>query len=146
MSSSVILIALLKSYYRFVFLLMLIRHYFQLFVLNQANERRNMFTLQQLNTIDRVYFHVFEASPLSVTLKSKNTRHFWKVNIEGNKTVLYHSHQGDGNYHVQCMVKGLDSAIKKVKEHDHFQLRHRKKEDNDYDYIPLLTDSDYFVF
>ena len=109
-------------------------------------ERRSMFTLEQLNTIDRAYFHVFEASPFSVTLKSKNTRHYWKVNIEGNKTVLYHSHQGDGNYHVQCNVRNLESAMIKVKKHDTYQLRYRKKENNDYDYIPLLDNSDYFVF
>ena len=105
-----------------------------------------MFTLEQLNTIDRAYFHVFEASPFSVTLKSKNTRHYWKVNVEGNRTVLYHSHQGDGNYHVQCNVRNLASAMIKVKKHDEYQLTYRKKENNDYDYIPLLDNSDYFVF
>ncbi len=105
-----------------------------------------MFTQSHLNTIDRAYFHVFEASPISVTLKSKNTRHFWKVRIEKKHIVLYHSHQGDGNYHVQCNVLNLASAMKKIKQHDRYQLKHRKPEDNDYDYIPLLLDSEYFVF
>ncbi len=105
-----------------------------------------MFTLQQLNTIDRAYFHVFESSPISVSLKSKNTCHFWKVRIEGKDIILYHSHQGDANYHVQCKVKNLASAMNKIKKHDRYQLSNRKPEDNDYDYIPLLSDSEYFVF
>lgn len=105
-----------------------------------------MFTLQQLNTIDRAYFHVFESSPISVTLKSKNTRHFWKVKVEGKKIILYHSHQGDGNYHVQCRVNSLESATCRIKKHDQYQLTHRKPENNDYDYVPLLPDSEYFVY
>ena len=106
-----------------------------------------MFTLQQLNTIDRAYFHVFESSPISVTLKSKNTRHYWKVRIEGKNTVLDHSHQGDGNYHIQKKnVKSLEAAMNAAKKHDQYQLTHRKPEDNDYDYVPLLSDSEYFVF
>ena len=49
-----------------------------------------MFTTKQLKSIDRSYFHVFDASPICVTLKSKNTRHYWKVSNEGTEVVLYH--------------------------------------------------------
>lgn len=106
-----------------------------------------MFSMQQLNTIDRSYFSVYKATPFEVVLKSKNTRHFWKLLPASKKGyTLYHSHQGDANYHVQCNTPSLQSAINTIKKHDSYQLKFRAKEDNDYDYIPLLPDSYYFIF
>ncbi len=105
-----------------------------------------MFTKAELNALDRRYFHVYEATPTVVTLKSKNTRHFWKVNVEGKAITLYHSHQGDGNYHVQCHTYDLESAVLVIKDHDRYQLSNRKKEDNDYDFMPLLSNAEYFAF
>lgn len=107
-----------------------------------------MFTQRQLNTIDRNYFIVFEASPYQVIIKSKNTRHFWKIRSEDDKQkiIIYHSHQGDCNYHFHYSVGSLEKAIHEIKNHDIFQIKHRAKEDNDYDYIPLLPDSEYFIY
>jgi len=106
-----------------------------------------MFSAHELNTIDRCYFSVYKATPIEVVLKSKNTRHFWKLLPASKKGyTLYHSHQGDGNYHVQCNSSSLQSAISTIKKHDSYQLTHRKPENNDFDYVPLLPDSYYFIF
>ena len=43
-------------------------------------------------------------------------------------------------------VGSLEKAIHEIKNHDIFQIKHRAKEDNDYDYIPLLPDSEYFIY
>ena len=105
-----------------------------------------MFTQKQLNSVDRGYFAVFMASPFEVKVKSKNTRHYWRILDNGKSCTILHSHQGDSNYHDHARANSLTSALNSIKKHDTYQLTHRKPEDNDYDYIPLLPDSEYFVF
>ncbi len=104
-----------------------------------------MFTQQQLNNIDRRYFTVFEASPYFVTVKSKNTRHFWRIHYGQKSCTIFHSHQGDGNYHEHGKGRNLESCLKKIQNHDDYQLKHRRPEDNDFDYFVPLPDSEYFV-
>lgn len=107
-----------------------------------------MFSLQQLNSIDRKYFMVFESAPYLLVLKSKNTRHYWRIQPTGkkNQCSIYHSHCGDCNYHFQCNSKDLEESLKTIREHDKYQLTHRRPENNYLDYTPLLPDSEYFVF
>ena len=104
-----------------------------------------MFTQQQLNSIDRKYFIVFEASPYFVTVKSRNTRHFWRIHYGNKSCTIFHSHQGDGNYHEHGKGSCLAACLTKIQKHDTYQLKHRKLEDNDFDYLPSLPDSEYFV-
>lgn len=106
----------------------------------------NSFTPSQLRNLNRNYFIVYEASPFLIILKSKSTSHFWRIFPDKNHYSLLHSHQGDCNYHFQCNCKSLEVAIKKIRQHDRYQLTYRCKENNDFDYIPCLPDEEYFVF
>ena len=105
-----------------------------------------MYSAKQLNSIDRGYFAVFTATPYEVKVKSKNTRHYWWILDNGKNCIIYHSHQGDCNYHEHEKKKDLTSALQSIRNHDKYQLKHRKPENNDFDYIPLLPDSEYFFF
>lgn len=107
----------------------------------------DLFTSKDYLAIDRTYFFVFQETSYCIIVKSKNTSHFWKlIPSAKSKIEIYHSHQGNGNYHKHDIADSLSSSYSKIKAHDHYQLTMRRKEFNDYDYIPLLSNEDYFIF
>jgi len=105
-----------------------------------------MFNANDYSAIDRTYFFVFQEAAYCIIIKSKSTSHFWKlVPSTKNNIEIYHSHQGNGNYHLQCIADGLNESYGIIMAHDRYQLSKRKKEYNDFDYIPLGKNEDYFV-
>lgn len=90
-----------------------------------------MISSKQLNSIDRRYFNVLEANSGFVILQSKNTQHFWYIKTTDNqseKVSILHSHFGNNSYHHHDSANNLQSAIKKIKSHDAYQIKHRKPE------------------
>jgi hypothetical protein len=73
-----------------------------------------LFSPKEISSIDRSYFNIVQANSLSVTLQSKNTKHYWHILHQE-----YHSHKSQPN---------LKKALQEIKNHDAFQLNIRDKE------------------
>lgn len=88
-----------------------------------------MFSQQQLSSIDRNYFDVIIADPYDVTLRSKNTGHYWYLHNTGvpaeDSCLLYHKHQSFHPYHQQRRETHFRSAIKTIRSHDDYQINVR---------------------
>ena len=90
-----------------------------------------MFSPKELN-IDTDYFEIIGYSSFCVTLKSRNTGHYWHIqNVDGKNyrsCKVYHRHKSSGEYHLHGHVGTLRKCISDIKSHDQFQLNGRKKE------------------
>lgn len=91
-----------------------------------------MFTTKELQSIDRSYFNVIQANYISVTLQSKNTKHFWHILHEeypNFKTCqISHKHNYSDSYHKHRNQPTLKKAIEEIKSHDDYQLNVRVKQ------------------
>lgn len=89
-----------------------------------------MFTMEELQAIDRNYFTVIVADAYDVTLITKCTQHVWYIrNVEltnRNLCLVYHKHNISHSYHSHSRSSTLRKAIKDIKSHDEFQLNGRK--------------------
>ena len=106
--------------------------------------KKKFFSMNEIAAIDSGYFYIISDGPYEVRLKSKNTRHFWIITVRDNHVLIFHSHLGDGPYHQHGKASRLETAVRSIVAHDKFQLKKRKKENNDFDYIPPLGDDEYF--
>ena len=97
---------------------------------------KDMFTMKELRQIDSTYFNIINAGCYSVTLQSKNTRHYWHILYQKYKTLascsIQHKHQRSSAFHEQCSAPTLKDALDKIQEHDNYHLSVRcagKKKD-----------------
>lgn len=88
-----------------------------------------MFSKEEL-IIDSKYFDIIELSSFCVTLRSKNTGHYWHIeNADGNNyrsCKIYHRHNTSDPYHLHGHAATFAGCISAIKEHDRFQLSGRK--------------------
>ena len=89
----------------------------------------DMFSKEELK-IDSNYFDIIELSSFCVTLRSKNTGHYWHIeNADGNNyrsCKIYHRHNTSDSYHLHGHAATFSGCISAIKEHDRFQLSGRK--------------------
>ena len=85
-----------------------------------------MFSSKDIDSIDKEYFEVKEASYGCIVLQSRNTGHLWCVTGSGigNGVTLRHKHKWADTWHPQSFyMKGrhnLAGAIKAIQAHDEF--------------------------
>ena len=89
-----------------------------------------MFTRKELN-IDSHYFEIIGCTGFCVTIRSRNTGHYWHiVNADGRNyrsCKIYHRHKSQGEYHLHGHAGTLAKCIADIKSHDIFQLNGRKR-------------------
>lgn len=95
-----------------------------------------MFTNEELNKIDRRYFNVIQATCYSVTLQSKNTKHYWHILHEEYSSFktcqIEHKHNYSDSYHKHRNQPTLAEAIKEIQSHDCYQINVRNKKKKAY--------------
>lgn len=87
-----------------------------------------MFSSKDLQSIDRSYFTVTQASKFAVTVQSNNTGHYWHIEpyeyAPGKLTcTIYHNHHRGYDFHVHGHGATLKICLEKIKSHDEYQLR-----------------------
>ena len=91
----------------------------------------DMYTQQELDSIDRKYFNIILMNEHDVTLMSKNTHHMWQLHSvelpDGELTVIFHKHRPCDQYHTHSRSTSLRRAIRDIKSHDTFQLNGRRR-------------------
>jgi hypothetical protein len=90
-----------------------------------------MISKTELKAIDSQYFNVIQEGCFAVYLQSKNTKHFWGIQVEEfppffRHFKIYHKHNSHNDYHRHRDAKSLSVAIDQIKSHDTFQLNGRK--------------------
>lgn len=85
-----------------------------------------MFITKELKNIDRTYFHIIHAGCYSITLQSKNTKHYWHILQQEyplfTSCKIWHKHKQTAPFHEQGNVPTLKQAMDKIREHDHYHL------------------------
>ena len=89
-----------------------------------------MFNSEEINALDRSYFDVIDSNEYDVTIKSRNTGHYWYRHNpeypESGTIILFHRHNGNLPYHFQRHEKNLRAAVRYIRRHDRFQMNGRK--------------------
>jgi len=84
-----------------------------------------MFSKNEL-AIDSKYFDIIDVSAFCVTLRSKNTGHYWHIeNADGanyRSCNIFHRHNESDSYHLHGHSGTFNQCIIQIKEHDRFQL------------------------
>lgn len=87
-----------------------------------------MFDAKELDSLDPNYFTIIYKEHFDVTIRSKNTRHFWSLHSpdcpEGI-VVIFHSHHAEP-YHMHGRTRTLRQAVRGIKRHDKWQMNDRK--------------------
>lgn len=90
-----------------------------------------MITKEELREVDGSYFEVLQAGGFAVTLRSKNTGHYWHLLEREYPTfrhfAVYHKHNASDGYHAQGIAHDLAAAVSGIRLHDEFQLGGRRK-------------------
>ncbi len=93
-----------------------------------------MISKTELKAIDNLYFVVLQMGCYTIYVQSKNTKHFWGIQLEEFPTFrhfkIYHKHNSHDEYHRHRDARSLSIAIDQIKSHDAFQLSGRKPERN----------------
>lgn len=91
-----------------------------------------MFSRQELLLFDDNYFSIISCNNKKVIIKSKNTKHCWaivpQVTDTGKTFKIWHTHFQKRPFHDHANAKTVVSAIKKIKQHDDYQIHIRKTE------------------
>jgi hypothetical protein len=89
-----------------------------------------MITKTELKSVDTQYFDVLQMGCFAIFVQSKNTKHFWTIQVEEYPTFrhfkIYHKHNSHNEYHRHNDARSLTMAIEHIKSHDAFQLNGRK--------------------
>lgn len=89
-----------------------------------------MITKKELKSIDPRYFNIISTNCFAIYVQSKNTKHFWGIQLEEYPTFrhfkIYHKHNSYDQYHRHRDARNLNAAIQHIKDHDAFQLNGRK--------------------
>ena len=99
-----------------------------------------MFSETQINGINPKRFKIITANSCNIMLQSKRTGHFWQIRSspepEKRSCVVFHKHRRNDPYHCHCKADNLYHALAKIRSHDAWQLKGRKKarkKDEDWD-------------
>lgn len=91
-----------------------------------------LFTIKDIQSIDRNYFNVLQESCYAVTLQSKNTKHYWHITHQAyshfSSCIIEHKHHYSDSYHPHRNQKNLKAAMVAIKSHDDFQINVRDKQ------------------
>lgn len=86
-----------------------------------------MFSSCEQNSLDFSYFIPKSINSDEICIRSKNSRHFWKLisidNHQNAKVRIEHAHKARDSYHFQENAATIASAIKKIKKHDIFVMK-----------------------
>jgi hypothetical protein len=85
-----------------------------------------MFSTEELGCLDPNYFVIIVKNPYDVTIKSKNTGHYWYLHNPEYPTessvVVYHKHRYSQPFHMHQRARSLRQAVKSIKSHDRWQM------------------------
>ena len=88
-----------------------------------------MFDMKELEALDTTYFSVLYKDPFDITIRSKNTGHFWTLHSpdcpENNVVVIFHSHHAEP-FHIHGRTRTLRQAVRGIKRHDKWQMNGRR--------------------
>ena len=88
-----------------------------------------MFEMKELELLDPKYFTIIYRDIFDVTIRSKNTGHYWSLHSpespKNNVVVIFHSHRAEP-YHLHGRTHTLRQAIRNIKRHDRWQMNGRK--------------------
>lgn len=88
-----------------------------------------MYSDTDLAVILNGYFIVLSLQVDSCILKSKNTRHSWKIQqSDDGYYILLHKHNDYDKFHFQRGCASIEDSILEIVEHDEYQLRGRRHE------------------
>lgn len=89
-----------------------------------------MISKTEFKSVDTQYFNVLQMGCFGIYVQSKNTKHFWAIQVEEYPTFrhfkIYNKHNSSDKYHRHRDARNLSVAIKQIKNHDAFQLDGRK--------------------
>ena len=87
-----------------------------------------MLTRLEKKLVKNRYFTVINDEHKFIEVKSNNTGHIWMIfrkALESNRpVVLYHKHTMDEWYHEQYRSWTVEDAVKEIKRHDAYVVRH----------------------
>lgn len=90
-----------------------------------------MIAKEELKELKGNYFEVLQAGAFAITLKSKNTDHYWHLLEREYPTfrhfVIYHKHNAADAHHTQGTACDLAETVSGIMLHDEFQMNGRKK-------------------
>lgn len=93
-----------------------------------------MFDAKDLACLDPRYFTIIYTDVYDVTVRSKNTGHYWSLHnpeypVSG-QVIIFHSHHADPTgripYHLHGRAKSMRQAVRSIQSHDWWQMRGRK--------------------
>lgn len=88
-----------------------------------------MFTQKDISSIDTSYFFILQSSAFSITLQSKNTKHYWHIIHEvgpGYATCqINHKHHYENPWHKHRNQPNLSAVLKEIQSHDLFHLQRK---------------------
>ena len=88
-----------------------------------------MFNTKELKDIDCTHFDIINAGCFSVTLRSKDTGHYWHIVHLQYPTItscrIQHKHKQSHPFHNQGSTPTLGQAIAEIKAHDYYHLHIR---------------------
>lgn len=99
-------------------------------IIVSINQGERMITKTELKAIDSQYFDVLQMGCYTIYIQSKNTKHFWGIQIEEYLTFrhlkIYHKHNSHNEYHRHRDARSINAAIEHIYAHDAFQINGRK--------------------
>lgn len=88
-----------------------------------------MFKKTELLLVNSVYFILLKLNSFCITLRSKNTGHFWHITVQEYGKVrrfeLYHRHKETDEYHLHGHAGSLEALLASIKQHNLFHLNGR---------------------
>lgn len=89
-----------------------------------------MIEIKDLRHINQEYFNVIQTTAFTITIQSKNTKHYWHISEQDYPSfksyIIYHRHNATQQYHRHGHAGSLQKVISSIKSHDAFQLNGRK--------------------
>lgn len=93
-----------------------------------------MFSSEDLKCLDPKYFSIITTDAYDVTVKSRNTGHYWYLHNpeypDQGTVIIFHSHHADGTgrirYHLHGRANTLRQAVRSIRGHDRWQMNGRK--------------------
>lgn len=71
-----------------------------------------------ITAVDRKYFDIIRASDQDVTLRSKNTGHWWLIRCSDERCVIFHKYKKTDQFHFQLIAPSFRQAVRNIQRHD----------------------------
>lgn len=88
-----------------------------------------MFDAKELDSLDSNYFTIIYEDPFDITIRSKNTGHYWSLHSpdcpERSTVIIFHSHRAEP-FHMHGRTNTLRQAVRGIKRYDKWQMNGRK--------------------